>query len=158
MSSITAITDCDPTSGAGDFYITFIVHKTFEDGSSHEIGRTPEFLMQANDGETIGGTDDHMKPITFEMPRDPGARFTVEFYIRELDGNGATSFSHHGFTSHQFDRNEDDTWGPTSGDFRSYTTLGDGTIVGVYRFHGWSNAGDCRGYANYAVYINPIWE
>lgn len=158
MSSITAITDCDPTAGPGDFYITLIVHKTFEDGNSAEIGRSKEFLMQANDGETIGAPDDLMVPITFEMPRKPGATFTVEYYIRELDGNGATSFSAHGLVAHRFDRNEEDTWGPGSGDFDSYSQLNDGTIAGVYRFYGWSNAGDCRGYAKYAVYITPVYE
>ncbi len=45
--------------------------------------------MQANDGETVGAPDNLMTPIKFTMPRDPGARFSVEFYIRELDGSGA---------------------------------------------------------------------
>jgi hypothetical protein len=52
----------------------------------------------------------------------------------------------------------DDDRGPTNGDNDSYTTLGDGTIVGVYKFDGWTNTGDCRGYAKYAVYINTVWE
>jgi len=158
MSSLTAITDCDPTSGPGDFYITLIVHKTFEDGTSHEIGRSPEFLMQVNDGETLGAADDLMAPITFEMPRKSGARFTVEAYVREGDGGGANSFTRHTYSGHVFDRNEEDTWGPGSGDFERYSQLSDGTIVGVYKFAGWTNTGDCRGYANYALYINPIWE
>ena len=33
-----------------------------------------------------------------------------------------------------------------------------GTFVGVHKFFGFSNAGDCRVHANYAVYIKPIWE
>jgi len=157
MSSITAITDCDPTSGAGDFYIRFAVHKTFEDGTTHEIGRSPEFLMQVNDGETLGAADDLMTPITLEMPREPGARFSVEWWVREGDGGGANSFSKHGFGGHQFDRNEGETWGP-SGGFERYSSQAGGTFVGVYKFFGYTNTGDCRVHANYAVYITPIWE
>jgi hypothetical protein len=156
MSSITAINDCDPNNGPGDFYIRFTVHKTFEDGTTHAIGSTPEFLMQVNDGETLGAADDLMTPITFEMPREPGARFSVEWWIREGDGGGANSFSKHGFGGHQFDRNEGETWGP-SGGFERYTDQGD-YFVGVYKFFGYSNSGDCRVHANYAVYITPIWE
>ncbi len=157
MSSITAITDCDPTGGPGDFYITLIVHKTYEDGTIHEVGRSREFLMQVNDGETLGASSDLMTPITFEMPRTAGANFTVEAYIREDDG-ATNSFSKHVLSMHQFDRNDYDTWGPGAGDFESYTKLNDGTIVGVYKFATWSNTGDCRGYAKYAVYIDTIWE
>lgn len=158
MSSIDIITDCDPVGGAGDFYITIIVHKTFEDGTTAEIGRSPEFLMQANDGEIVGAPESLMSPITFTMPREPGAKFTVEAYINEYDGSGVYSMQQHTYTTHQFDRNDFDTWGPTNSDFISYSPIPDGRIVGVTRFAGWSNGGDCRGSARYAIYIEPIYE
>lgn len=157
MSSITAINDCDPSGGPGDFYVRFVVYKTYEDGTTHEVGRCPEFLMQVNDGETLGAADDLMIPITFEMPREPGARFSVQWFIREGDGGGANSFNENGYGVHQFDRNEGETWGP-SGGFERYTKQGEGTYVGVYKFFGYTNYSDCRVTANYAVYITPIWE
>jgi hypothetical protein len=160
MSSITAITDCDPSGagGPGDFYTILIVSKKYEDGTYHEVGRSPEFLMQVNDGETLGAASDLMNPITFQMPRTPGAEFTVEAFIRESDGNGVNSMSQHVFSNHRFDRHDYDTWGSGARDFESYTQLNDGRTVAVYKFATWSNAGDCRGYANYAIYIKPIWE
>ncbi len=160
MSSLTAITDCDPSGagGPGDFYIILVVSKKYEDGIFHEVGRSAEFLMQVNDGETLGAPDNLMTPITFEMPRKAGAEFSVEAFIRESDGNGVNSMSQHVFANHRFDRHDYDTWGSGARDFESYTKLNDGRTVGVYKFATWSNAGDCRGYANYAVYIKTIWE
>jgi hypothetical protein len=156
MSSISAISDCDANSGPGEFYVRFVVHKTYEDGSVHEVGSCPEFLMVVNEGETLGAGDDLMTPITFEMPREPGARFSVEWFIREYDGGSTNSFNEHGFGAHEFDRNEGETWGP-SGGFERYTKQDDG-YVGVYKFFAYSNYTDCRVTANYAVYITPIFE
>jgi hypothetical protein len=153
MSSITTLGNCENDPGnPGEFRYTLTVIKTDEFGNRVTIASFGPDAMSIGDDSSLGST---MEPIRFLMPREPGAKFEVEYLVGEYDGSTA-DFERHGWAIHQYDRNEEQEWAAGTR-YETYKEQEDGEKYGILKFAVWNTREECNGYAKYIVRWKPVW-
>ncbi len=152
MSSITAIGDCEGAGNSpGEFRYRLIVRRTNEDGERIIVGSYGPDQLEVADDSVAGSS---MPPIEFLMPREPGAKFEVEYWVGEYDPG--VDFEQHSWVIHQFDRKEDQEWAAGQRSYDSYQ-VGEDETYGILKFAVWNEREGCSGFARYIVRWSPVW-